>query len=110
MQMQSLFTQANSRKLIHASLMQKSTTSCFLSQKKTVISKLLLDDQRYSSQSMACQDDVNIALMISIMYIFCHIYLSMGNRMSYNEIHGCAQLYVTILIPHPEFEVSNIYL
>ena len=29
--------------------------------------------------------------------------------MSCNKIHGCAQLCVTILIPHLEFELSYIY-
>ena len=49
-------------------------------------------------------------LITSITYILCYIYLSMGNIMSYNEIHGCAQLYVTILIPTLSFELSTIYL
>ena len=32
----------------------------------------------------------------------------MGIMMSYNKNHVCAQLYVTILIPHLEFELCTI--
>ena len=58
--------------------------------------------RQLSDDSLSCQHDGNITLIIPIMYILCHIYLSVDNMMSYNRIHDSAQLDVTILITHPE--------
>ena len=58
---------------------------------------------------LSCQHDGNKILIVSIMYILCRIYLSIGNMMPYNKFHDCAQLYCTILIFVPPLWVWAMY-
>ena len=39
----------------------------------------------------------------------CLIYLFVGTMESYNKIRGCAQLYFTVIIPYPEFEICIMF-
>ena len=58
---------------------------------------------------VSCQHHGKIALILSIMYILCLVYLSMGSVKSYKKIPCRAQLYFNILNPCLEFELCFLY-
>ena len=62
-----------------------------------------------TSEDVPRQHDGNIDILLQILYIICLMCLFMGNIKPDDEIHGCAQLDVTMLIPYPEFEIYIMY-